>query len=528
MTAPERTVRHLRLRAPGEAAVRRIMPTLEDALRCASLGDDGARLIVVRKLALGRMTVGASSQTLSRLIEEKAAAVSRQWVTTSGGAAGIATTDVDDGAADRSACVVFASVLAARTQLASQLLRGQRADAWYWPLAVPEFDPRLPVRHNLARIALAVARKPEAQVALPQWVAALVEGHGIRRVAEYLDEDDGDRLLAIAGLSTTLARASRAVRSGDAPTASQLATDAMSDSGGSAAGTGRPPTQNAGDDARAPRWIQRLLALAGAAPAPASTAARRAAADTLAVDPAATLRNAIATRPRALPDADTGDDGRLPDSTADRADDVSGAKALKVEPGAPTDALDRGPSAPDSRDTRAALAPAASEAWPWLQPTSCGGLLFLLPVLARLGVPRRASDDEAARRLVAAVLHQALRHSHAPPDDPMWELAAAHGEVPTQSTNAHEHEHEHEHEDEDAQAAAILVEARRWLHRAGRIGLVRLIRRRGHVSATATHVDLHFALDQCDLRLRRLGLDLDPGWVPWFGRVVAFHYGSPT
>jgi hypothetical protein len=24
--------------------------------------------------------------------------------------------------------------------------------------------------------------------------------------------------------------------------------------------------------------------------------------------------------------------------------------------------------------------------------------------------------------------------------------------------------------------------------------------------------------------VRRLGLDIDPGWLPWFGRVVAFHY----
>jgi hypothetical protein len=27
------------------------------------------------------------------------------------------------------------------------------------------------------------------------------------------------------------------------------------------------------------------------------------------------------------------------------------------------------------------------------------------------------------------------------------------------------------------------------------------------------------------LAVRRAGLDLDPGWVPWFGRVVGFHYG---
>jgi hypothetical protein len=31
-------------------------------------------------------------------------------------------------------------------------------------------------------------------------------------------------------------------------------------------------------------------------------------------------------------------------------------------------------------------------------------------------------------------------------------------------------------------------------------------------------------LEAADLRLRRAGLDSDPGWVPWFGRIVSFHF----
>jgi hypothetical protein len=34
-----------------------------------------------------------------------------------------------------------------------------------------------------------------------------------------------------------------------------------------------------------------------------------------------------------------------------------------------------------------------------------------------------------------------------------------------------------------------------------------------------------FDLNGVSLAVRRGGLDLDPGWVPWFGRVVGFHYG---
>lgn len=44
--------------------------------------------------------------------------------------------------------------------------------------------------------------------------------------------------------------------------------------------------------------------------------------------------------------------------------------------------------------------------------------------------------------------------------------------------------------------------------------------------ATAGHIDLHFRLNDARLAVRRVGLDLNPGWLPWLGRVASFHYGS--
>jgi hypothetical protein len=73
---------------------------------------------------------------------------------------------------------------------------------------------------------------------------------------------------------------------------------------------------------------------------------------------------------------------------------------------------------------------------------------------------------------------------------------------------------------------AWLVALRRWLRRYAHIGLADLVRRPGRLSLTPTHLDVEFDLAGADLRLRRAGLDLDPGWVPWFARVTAFHYGS--
>ncbi|MBI1904702.1 MAG: hypothetical protein HYS20_00425 [Rhodocyclales bacterium] len=44
--------------------------------------------------------------------------------------------------------------------------------------------------------------------------------------------------------------------------------------------------------------------------------------------------------------------------------------------------------------------------------------------------------------------------------------------------------------------------------------------------ASPSHIDLHFRPNDVRLTVRRVGLDINPGWLPWLGRVVTFHYGS--
>jgi hypothetical protein len=51
-----------------------------------------------------------------------------------------------------------------------------------------------------------------------------------------------------------------------------------------------------------------------------------------------------------------------------------------------------------------------------------------------------------------------------------------------------------------------------------------LLRRRGQLYVTATHVDLVMSLDQVSLPARKAGLDRSPGWLGAFGRVVLFHF----
>jgi hypothetical protein len=70
------------------------------------------------------------------------------------------------------------------------------------------------------------------------------------------------------------------------------------------------------------------------------------------------------------------------------------------------------------------------------------------------------------------------------------------------------------------------VAVRRWIRRYARIGLADLVLRPAGLAATLTHLDVWLDLDGADARVRRAGLDLDPGWLPWLGKVVGFHYGA--
>lgn len=44
--------------------------------------------------------------------------------------------------------------------------------------------------------------------------------------------------------------------------------------------------------------------------------------------------------------------------------------------------------------------------------------------------------------------------------------------------------------------------------------------------ASRSHLDVHFRMRDIRLDVRRVALDINPGWLPWLGRVVTFHYGQ--
>ena len=68
---------------------------------------------------------------------------------------------------------------------------------------------------------------------------------------------------------------------------------------------------------------------------------------------------------------------------------------------------------------------------------------------------------------------------------------------------------------------------RRWCWRTGRLTLADIVLRPGRVVIAGPELDIVMPLDSADVRIRRLGLDIDPAWVPWLGpsgSIVRFHY----
>nr|WP_216611727.1 hypothetical protein [Myxococcus xanthus] len=79
-------------------------------------------------------------------------------------------------------------------------------------------------------------------------------------------------------------------------------------------------------------------------------------------------------------------------------------------------------------------------------------------------------------------------------------------------------------DDATLMSRAALLAVGRVTRRLAHMGLRELVLRPGRLVATRTHLDVVFAASQVDIRIRRAGLDINPGWVPWLARVIQYHY----
>jgi hypothetical protein len=224
--------------------------------------------------------------------------------------------------------------------------------------------------------------------------------------------------------------------------------------------------------------------------------------------------------------------------------------------------------------------PPIDPAWP----SEYAGLFFLLPALARLGIEEQLTTWPGLIELdlPVRVLAEVAGRLGAPDDDPIWRVLAGPGAAPPRRfayslpprlsalaspgpwrirpTAAPAGPRALADRSEcltlavwqgrrpagvrallggrraqpgrplpPAAELPLLLESwytalRRWCRAGPGLSLAEVARRPGRLRATRTHLDLFFDPRQAEVRLRRAGLDLDPGWIAWFGRVVLFHY----
>jgi hypothetical protein len=149
--------------------------------------------------------------------------------------------------------------------------------------------------------------------------------------------------------------------------------------------------------------------------------------------------------------------------------------------------------------------------------TATAGLFFAVPIMERLGIAEWLANERDAIdwNLPGLVLRTIARRAGASVKDPVDPVILAIGELPEEPP------------------ARVLILVNDWMRQirrrarlSARIGLRSLIRRPGQLRFTATHIDVFFGLGDADMRIRRAGLDIDPGWTPWLGRVIRYHYSD--
>ena len=603
MSAPRR-VRRVRLAAPAPELVRRGAVLLEDALRTATVpGADDGRMVLVRRLDVGRIRAGAPPSSLALAVER----LLRE--------AGVVAVPAAE-ASDDSSVVVFRDAGEAAALLAVRLARGEGAGAWFWRAAVPGWSASLSPAEGI-RIALrAAAESPPGAAAVASVLRAAMEARVLDRVLASVSPEAASGLMALAGWHP--------------PAPSPAVLDRMEVAASDVAPREwRPVLERwiaawGGADARS-AW---LAAIALVDERPARTADPRLidrASDVVSSVVRSPSRRGIEAdganpverrtdrtagedddRPRApasrsssedvephpdRPDVHAGrgdreerrageDDDRRMDASdrregedrdradgwnpraEDRADAVSGERGRDDPPAAsdrrPSSESDPETDRPVASDGRAGegepeRAPRTER--PWMPQTRAAGLFFLVGAMERLGMaacleahPSLLEADLPARVLLRVAVRVGI-----PSDDPVTDSllemmgttkadarhdfaapAAWAGTVvrpgPTVRRGAATYDAAGRlpiaigAAATDAVAEAWVAALRRWCRRYARMGLRSLVLRGGRVAFTRTHLDVTMPLSAAEVRVRAAGLDLDPGWVPWLGRVVAFHY----
>ena len=491
-------VHNLRLRARRHEQLWPLRCLLENALAGMSLPAlPPAAVVVVRRFHCGRLDpVRDHPLVLAARFEQALRACL---------AAGASCVDAQE--VEQAAVVWFSDPLQPYLRLLELWLQGRVPRAWYWRsllgTPLPRFDTA-----GVSGVFEQVWALPSGPRAGGVLLQSVLSHPGRARLWPRISPAVARRLLPAPGLSRAVASQPGAVPP-DLPSSWRQALDEAAAVWGGAderlhwlawqalcchypALCQQPQVM-----ARIPRWLAHWRGREH----PQATAAER---PSVTVDIAARQRAGIAPGPTNSP---------------------------IVSPSVPSPAPGRGDEAVSAERGPAGVAACLSP---------CSGLALLVPLLQRLGMADLLAADESLimQQFPLRLLRAVGRRFGLDAEDPVASLfrplRALPAVAPAPAAMVPRWRRQSRHMSlmslQGASIAVLMTQAQlamaRYLRRHCRMSLRQLVCRPGRVTLTHTHWDVLFTLEQSDIRLRRLALDCDPGWVPWLGRVVRFHYGE--
>ena len=568
---PERRVRKVQLHATNETLLRRGSMLLEDALHTASIpGEQSGRLLLIRRLDVGKIDSRASPAHLSLAVEQRLLQIGLQTVY-----AGAPT-------AATAPAVYFHDPLDALLILAERLIHGPAPLEWFWPMAVPDWNRNLPRPVALRRLLGTAFRTSAGIAGTVIFLRELLERSSLDPLLAALSPQDGLTMLGAFGW--TEADFDHSINTPANQASPLLVT--------------REPSYipMKAWESTLRRWTTmwghvdpRSLFLVAVAIIAENTARLAA--------PAALLvaaRQVLGTL--ALETVLLTDRSRKSISVRQPYENQGSQRQTKVAE-VSNDGIAKASVLKDDTSKTAELPHTEG------QSTVLAGLFFLLPLLERLGMsdllesqpelleldlPKHillrvwqkfapSADDPAVAFLqheidqrtdivapsafvapaiwATAVCHPnrawQIRRKRDSPGARLlcdssgrlvlafWNYGApgsvkkllrqtgkVEGIQPAESERRVIY---HPHPFPSFNIIDLLIDTwvialRRRLRIDSGLALGELVRRPGRVSFTSTHLDVTLDLNDADLRVRKAGLDLDPGWLPWFGKVVRFHY----
>jgi hypothetical protein len=512
MQSVDRRVRTLRLRAPDQPRARRGAILVEDALRTATIaGAAGARVLVIRRLDLGAISSAGSPASVALALERQVQRVAAQAVHGESPGAGMAP------------AVFFRDEVEPLTALARRVALGRPPSEWFWPLVVSGWSRNLSTGETVLVLLRRVLETPAGVLAAGRLYRTLADIGEADTLLAALRPSDAADLFRASGWS----RPARAVEGSEIPVLDERGRECL-----------QRWAARWGDEDPRTCWLACLLLVMHR---PARVVESR------LPEKAAALVHALTRLSRPARAASlsergsmrTAGHGAVPSDvewpvshiehrshgrTNEPGPDTPGMRALgPYGPNAPVvDVSARAAPAPHEGESPGPGFPpeaaAASEiqalapVWGTPRLSAYAGLFFLIPLLTRLemGQVLATHPELIERDWAILLLHRIGSRLGVSPGDPVFEALPMAGRSP---------------DDADRHRTAEWIRSvRRW-HRVNlRRPLMTLARRTGRVAATPTHIDVLFGLDQVDIVIRKAGLDIDPGWVPWLGRLVQFHY----